>query len=268
MPGVSSSVDVDYIGVLGGGVSAASAKMRTGTGTGTSPSYRTADFDPASLSPFRWHDVSLQATVCTDAAGTTRVAAVNDPVLYWGDVSGNARHASRASNGGTFEYDGGLPCISFPTSAIVAKALVSTSGNIAQPLTIACVMKDQRAGDYYFFDGDGTGGRCILNSTGLFFSVYAGIDFRTSLTAEDLLAWHTHIIVFNGASSKYYIDGVLQTMNINDFGASAMQGLTLNCHNALGPDQGASSWREFIGFPSALTAAQVASVHNYLDVKW
>ena len=58
-------------------------------------------FSPLSLSPALWLDASDQSTLYQDRTGasaTTLVASDADPVGTWRDKSGNARHATAASD--------------------------------------------------------------------------------------------------------------------------------------------------------------------------
>lgn len=54
-------------------------------------------FTPLSLAPALWLDASVASSLFQNSNGTTPATADADPVGYWGDKSGNARHVTQAT---------------------------------------------------------------------------------------------------------------------------------------------------------------------------
>lgn len=60
-------------------------------------------FSPSSIPGLQlWLDASDSSTLFQDSAGTTPAAADNDPVGYWGDKSGNGKHATQGTTANKF----------------------------------------------------------------------------------------------------------------------------------------------------------------------
>jgi hypothetical protein len=74
-----------------------------------------AAFNPASLSPTAWYDVSDLSTLFQDSAGTTPVTADGDPVGKVLDKSGNGNHLVQATAGSRplYKTSGGLSWLLF-----------------------------------------------------------------------------------------------------------------------------------------------------------
>lgn len=65
-------------------------------------------FDPLSVSPYQWLDADVLTSLWQDTTATTPVAASNDVVKRWDDLSGNNRHFLQATTGKAALYQAGL----------------------------------------------------------------------------------------------------------------------------------------------------------------
>lgn len=183
-------------------------------------------------------------------------------VIQWDDKSGNARHIPNA-------VDANRPTWSSVTGRVTFVAASSTYlqsaafGPLTQPNTIFIVAKitgglgDTEA----IFDGitDPVAFYMLSNS----FRINAGTDIQGSATdAND----NIHVGEFNGASSKYYINGVLEASG--NAGASTLQGVTLGSDRTTSSLNSDAEIMEVFGYNKVLSTSDRQALEAYLTSKW
>jgi hypothetical protein len=222
-----------------------------------------ASFSPLSIPGLAlWLDASDASTLFQDDAGTTPAAADTDPVGYWGDKSGNARHAIQATAGSkptlqTGELNG-KNVIRWDTGDL----LVSTfGGTLAQPNTVWIIAKG--AGTYYCDGIDGANRHAIFYDSALL-SMFAGAQIDAAgITPTD---WSVLTARFNTAASNFRHNGVSKVTG--DPGANALTGLTVGNRNGGGANALNGDIAEIIVAAGAASAATVSAVESYLNTKW
>lgn len=207
--------------------------------------------DPLSLSPNCWFDPS-QANSTYQDTGTSTPAGNGDPVGDLRDLSGNGHHATQATSGlrPTKRILGGLTYLEGDGAG---KLLETNSITQGQPFTMAAAILPS---------DDLTGIQTFLLSTGSVtclqgyldeWRAYAGISLpggERDNSARVLIG------VFNGASSKLYLDGYL--IAEGDFGDHTIAA-TLQVALSKG------AWFCGGSFPSALTETQIAGINAYMS---
>ena len=179
------------------------------------------------------YDATDLGTLWQDSARTTAVASNADPVGAWDDKSGNGNHVLQATSGAKPTYSttgiNSGPCLTFDGGdALQLAAFVG--GAETQPNTVIVVGQyGDTVGGYCFVDGVG-GGRHFLYDTAGNWHIYAGTELNSGDAIDSSL--HLFAAVYNGASSKLYLDGT--EISSGDTGAESMGGITIGMRFSLG----------------------------------
>ena len=197
-----------------------------------------------------------------------------DPVTTWSDLSGNGKDATQAAGGAKPTYKTGIQngrsVVRFDGSSDFMET-AAFSPDLSQPNTIIIVMnvKDAEGDSFYIFDGiDGTKRHAWLtNATrtpdGPDF--YAGAEWKPDVDMPKN-AWHYHGILYNGASSEWWLDGV--SKGTGNTGSHVLSGLTIARNETtvfvyLDGDIG-----EILVYDGALSSADRGSLDSYLSGNW
>ena len=201
-----------------------------------------------------WYDGNDASTFTLD--GTS--------VDQWDDKSGNARHVSNAVDATRPTYSSATGRVTFITanSTFLASAAF---GPLNQPNTIFVVCKITGAlGDNEIVFSGQIGGSDVrlaqIHDND--FKMYAG-SFIANIAsnAND----NIHLGEFNGAASKYWINGVLNASG--DAGANALSGVTLGKYSGGGGFCDCEIMEVF-GYNKVLTTVQRQSLERYVTSKW
>lgn len=219
-----------------------------------------ASWTPASLpSLAAWFDASDTATI-TESAGR---------VSQWNDKSGNGRHVTQAT--GTLQpYTGrtanGLSVMDFRG----AHHMSLTGVSVGSVFTIGVVYQfDSATPPAYTYYGslNNTRGDGVMGSSAGWPWQMSASSLIQHTTTKVGGSHHSHIGVFNGASSSYRVDGVTVAGNT---GAATSTGIHLGAWDA--PSPAAYKLDGFIAeviiYASALSTASVEALHIYLKTKW
>lgn len=133
-----------------------------------------------------------------------------------------------------------------------------------QPLTAIAVVKyltnterifDGITVNKLFYGHNGSGG----------WNLYAGTGPIVTAFLWDT-AWHIHVVIANGASSKIYVDGGAAKVTGNA-GTNGLDGLTIGAGGA-GGQPGNIQVSELVISPTALTLAQINTWGSHLGTKY
>lgn len=130
-------------------------------------------------------------------------------VTSWTDKSTRARHGNVIVGAPTYDADGldGTPAVAFNGSSSIKTATFAgpTTGS---PFTLIVNGKATGSGTQYFVDGSTSNGMGIYRSvSGNTFGSRRTTATGITRSPSDGLA-HSFISVFNGANSRFYVDGV------------------------------------------------------------
>ncbi len=217
--------------------------------------------------------------VPTDIAGcllwldASQIVGLNDgdPVSTWADESGNGNDVtqSNAQEKPTYQTNelNGLPVVNFtPTGGGGTKEFLrrTFSSPLAQPGTVFVVVRSQSTTDSgKIFDGVGSG-RWLIQPSGGTWQIFAGSTVLSGGTADT--NWHVFSLIFNGASSEVFVDGV-STITGNP-GAANFDGITLGGDNGSGTSPLTGDEAEVIIYNSALGTTDRQTVEAYLASKY
>lgn len=216
-----------------------------------------ASWSPAQLTnPVSWYDASDTATI----------TASSNAVSQWNDKIGTnhltqGTGANQPTTGSTIN---GKNVVTFNGTSHWMQKL--TTPALSQPGTIWAVFKlSSTAGSQIFVDG-GNGNRWLLWNQGgqTTFQLYAGGFANTGVNTDTSI--HSHVVVFNGASSSYDIDGTPHTPLNAGTGTNA--GITLGASEPAGTANMAGAWCELAYTSSAASAPDVALWLTYVRAKW
>jgi hypothetical protein len=223
----------------------------------------TGAFSPADISTLLlWLDAT--AALYQDAAGTVAANSDGDPVGRWPD-------RSPLNNSATQVIEAQRPTLKLAIQngqRVVrfdgVDDFLSAALAVAQPITLFIVARS--AANKVLIDGDDATDRVLwyTNSSGNW-EAFAG----TSLAADARLnAWHQHTVVYNGANSQVWKNGV-STAGPGAAGAKALSGLTIgdaylrDGGQAFNGDVG-----EIILCSGALAGSVREAVQAYLKSRW
>jgi hypothetical protein len=232
-------------------------------GIGLSGSHSPSAFSPAQIAGMlEWLDATW--TLWKDSAGMTAATEDGDPVGRWTDRSVNGTNATQATDAKRptlkLNVQNGNPVVRYDGVDDFLAAALTT----AQPITLFVVAKS--AANKVLLDGDDATDRVLwyTNSSGNW-EAFAG----TSLAADARLnAFHQHSVIYNGASSQVWKDGVSQA-GPGAAGSNGLSGLTIgdaylrDGGQAFNGDVG-----EILIYSGALAAADREAVQAYLKGKW
>jgi len=161
-----------------------------------------------------------------DAARSV-AAGDGDACYTFDDLSGNGDHLVQATAGArpTVDANGinSLQSLNFDGGDYMQIAAF-TGGAVSQPVTIVVIGQvGATGGAHYWQDGGSSAAQVVLYQNGTTWQYYAGSGVDTTVTQNTNL--HLHLVVFNGASSTYYLDGT--SVKTGNAGANTINGFTM-----------------------------------------
>lgn len=224
----------------------------------TSPRFAAGSFSPSDISGmYAWFD------------GATPAQGDGTSVSTWADTSGNSRDATQAT--------GGLQPI-YKTSIIGTESVVRFDGtddylrtatftSPGSTVTVFCVSKFNATGQRFLYDGHNTSGgrQCVFQESGNTWNMFAGTLLSGGTT--DQTTFHISVAVFNGASSKLYVDGGAALLSGNA-GSGSVDGITLGTQQNVANGFGAADAAFWNGYNSALSLTDINRMGNYLSSRY
>lgn len=245
------------------------AKNDGGTSAATSAGTATiaANFTPVSLFPASgaFYDISDITSMRQGTTAATAAAAVNSPVGYIEDKSGNANHLVAIGVAATYptlrqvgahyylEFDG------------VDDLMQKTFASIAQPLDRLCALQqDTWAANRYIFDG-GAVDQMLLRQNGVTpqLAIFAGLAAGTN-GAGTLAAAHVVEERYNGLNSSLRVAATTVT---GDAGANANTGITVGGRAGGAPYCPIKIFGGIIHRGGTLTAQQLTDTRAWLAAR-
>lgn len=180
-----------------------------------------APFTPSAISGLQgWWDAKDTTSLFTTSAGSTNVAANDDPVGRWIDLSGNGRNLTQGTDanrptwhtGGYVVFPGGAPSTVLLTSGLNCSSFLSTSDN-----TIFLVARWVGAPSLQIWGNpSGTGTNHITAVAGpkLRATLWNGGAGESQITSANNIAPDTNYIMLvrrSGTSLEMAINGVAET---------------------------------------------------------
>ena len=210
-----------------------------------------------------WYDFADAATLFTDTGLTTPVSADGQIIQGVSDKSTANHDLTEATNGPTYKvaikngnsiarYDG--------TNDILTATVTET-----QPFTIIGVIQTAEAAgtSRWFFGNNATFVAGFKGGGTQPWTAWAGAFIDTAINA-DLVNFHTHITLANGASSSVYLDG-----GTADATGNLSRGAASNW--SVG-NPGANFWKGDICvvlvYDTNLSVADINIIGPYLATKW
>ena len=244
-------------------------------------------FTPRSISGLAlWLDASDSSTLFQNSDGTVPATASSDPVGYWGDRSGNGRHAVQATAGNR-------PAIS-ATNQGGKRALAFAAGTttVVSPATVAQYVADATSSPKMFFAWVARPESFLSsivfgspthpnNASRVFYASDFGssgshiVDFGSVSTArltgvvgdEANDAGHVYSAFRDGAVMSIRRDGVEIIRKTNCTGVFSDTTGTLAINTA-GGGTATASWMEFMAYAASMPAANITRVERYLAARW
>jgi hypothetical protein len=219
-------------------------------------------FDPLDIPGLAlWLDANDASTLFQASNGTTPATADADPVGYWGDKSGNGRHAIQATAGNKPALKLGAKNGKAGVRFVTDSDFLTTTFAIPQPSTYWIVVV-KTAGSFYV-DGKAGSPRNILVGGDADVYMAAGTNlFSTYITPAN---WTIHTLTFNGLSSSMRANGA----SVASGNAGTNEPTGLNIGAAISGTGGISGdITEFIVALGAQSAGTIAAVETYLNTKW
>ena len=238
-------------------------------GGGWTPAQATTD---GSVLPEHWYDASVGTW--QDSSMTTAADQDNDVVGGWEDQAASGDDVSQGTTASkpTLQLNelNDEAVLRFDGTDDFLQGAFTVGGGLSQPVIVFFVGKLSGAinddVNYYFFDGDDSTNRILVyknkSPTPDKLTAYAGI--LADGTAPDN-NWHIFCLSANGASSKLWIDGVVNlSANI---GNNGVDGITIGArYSATECINGDIA--EIIIYGSNLSDADKNQIGQYLDDKY
>lgn len=203
-------------------------------------------------------------------AGITPAIADGDVVGRWEDLSANADHINQAVvadkptlQNGAGDLINGHPVIRFDGAGDVLLGPFTTGGVMNQPNTIfVIVMHDTGVGPDHFMDDDTVALSMRAGiAAGNLWNIYAGVSLADGAADAN---WHIWTILYNGAASQYWHEGVSKAAG--NAGANVPNGL------CLGAQVASNFWdgdiAEAILYDSNLSNADKNQIGQYLATRY
>lgn len=233
-----------------------------------------------------WLDASDTGTLFQDSGGTGAVTSDGDPVGYWGDKSGNARHVTQATSGRRPLYkpsglDTGKAGLLFDD---VDDGLGRTGYGLSGAQTVALVYRIQStpsAAEYdspLVYTNGTTCSHVLLCGSGGYQPISWRFGYSTSSTSVGLASAHTTgkrrlLIRYNGgtdtatASYDALLDGSAGTVVAS---ATLTVSATQVAVGALaaGTFPPAINLAEILVYDSRLSDTDRTALESYLAAKW
>lgn len=229
-------------------------------------------FSPKNLSGLAgWWDASVTSSLFQASNGTTAVAATDDPVAYWGDLSGNGRNLTQTTNNNRPFYKpgtlNGKPSLSFDGS----NDSLSASFTLAQPCQHFAVFKFNSAyvsGNPRIWDGfNVSSGLYRASATSL--QVAAGGSTDTAnVTDSEMQQFAVFDVETNGVSTFIRRAGVRTDSTDSNIGTNSPSGIRLAVFQNNGTAFGNVSFAEMIIYSRILSASEATQVRAYLGKKY
>lgn len=190
-------------------------------------------FNPFAVSGLAlWYDLTAPSSLFVDA-GITPVSADSDPIYRVNDKGGLGNHLTQTTLGNRPLYRKNIlgqssvsrhAATSYWTSAAFAAP-------ITQPDTVFFVAKltSIAASQFFFSSVDGVNFQDLLMNAGYpAWDLYAGTELVSGASAADT-SYHIFVCIFNGATSKLYVDGGAAKQS-GAAGANSLNAITLGAN--------------------------------------
>lgn len=232
-------------------------KLGLGLAAGKKP------FSPADLNPVAWYDFSDASLLFTDA-GTTNVSSDGDAIFQANDKSVNGNNLVQSTLAKRPLYKLNIKNnLSAGVFDGVDDLMISSGLSVTQPNTVVLVTRNnQVGGTQFFFDGNPNRQAIIRSSINL--QAFAGSTV-TVATPFTFGFFDLHVSLFDGTSSKYFVNGVDKgTFN---FGIQGLSSLVLGSRfDEINHSQ--NDFAEVLFIPSPLSDNDLTALTNFLNKKW
>jgi hypothetical protein len=228
-------------------------------------------FDPTSIEGLAlWLDAADGSTLFQNSDGTTPATETSDPVGYWGDKSGNNRHATQATAGNrpTITSIGSRKGLQYAASPATWLTTTGSNLGLSQPYTAFYAIKANASGIGTLFDGSAGSTRAILSGTvNSTTQAWAGTAFQIYgyWKASDIAVGAFR---FDGASSSGAVNNkslsvVDSTVGSNGLSQHINVGAFTN-NTAILP----GAFGELLLYDGSVSDADAGRVIDYLARKW
>jgi hypothetical protein len=229
-------------------------------------------FSPKNLSGLvGWWDANVTSSLAQASNGTTAVSATDDPVAYWGDLSGNGRNLTQSTNNNRPLYKpgtlNGRPTLSFDG----VNDTLGASFTLAQPHQHFAVFRFNAAyvsGNPRAWDGFGTSGGFYRASATSMVLNYGGSDDSAVVTDAEMQTFGIWETEASGTSSFIRRAGVRRDSASSNIGANSPSGIRLAVFNNGFSAPGNVSFAEILIYSRILSASEATSVRAYLGNKY
>lgn len=239
---------------------------------------RATGFNPKSISGLAgWWDAGVSSSLAQNTNATGSVTATDDPIGYWGDLSGNGNHlTTTALNNRPFYKPGainGQPCLAFDG----ANDTLQKAFTLAQPCWHFAVLKFNAAysgGSPRCWDGAQVAvGLTRLDQTTM--SVYAGPAYadanivKATVTDAEMQSFAIWDVPLNGNQTRIYKAGVNRTNpSAQNTGSNSPSGLFLAVYANGFSSPANISIAEVLIYSRALSSPEARMVRSYLGKKY
>lgn len=197
-----------------------------------------------------------------DASNSGSITLSGSDVTQLNDLSGNSRNLTPGTNSPSWASD----TITFDktNSENLRSAAFAT---MTQPFTIVLVYQKLVARDIaeYMIGARGLVAGLVGTSTSGTGNFVAHSGTALNIGNNDITTVHLHIVVFNGASTKYYLDDAAAVEG--NAGANDMDGVELGSFNN-GAVFSNFALNEAIGYSAAISDADRLLLKTFLQTKW
>jgi len=186
-------------------------------------------------------------------------------VYQWDDKSGNDRHVLNGNDDATRPtYDASTGRVTFTASNSTFLQSAGFASALSQPITIFIVAKLTGALDEVMILLTGENpDRLIIGPASSLNRIFGGSNINGSATdAND----NIHVACFNGVSSNYWINGILE--GSGDVGANDYSRVTLGANGGLLDFFADAEIMEVIGYNATLTTTDRDKITGYLSDRW
>ena len=241
------------------------------------------EFSPTEISGLAlWLDASDGSTLFQNSDGTVPATATSDPVGYWGDKSGNGRHAVQATAGsrplvGSIASGRGLVFDSNDSLLSLASMADIIGAPASSPATTIAFIALNSSGAAGFTMGanDAANGRLLVSNSfdaagASFFDVAGTSGGRLSYTlpASSQTTASVYIMQRNGASMIVRRNGATIATKADASQTYSATTARLALGQAVGLSGFAGTCASVLCYPSALTATQYQRLEQYLATRW
>ena len=228
-------------------------------------------FTPASISGLQlWLDASDASTLFQNSNGTTAATADGDPVGYWGDKSGNGRHATQSDgtkkpalkvanqNGkNTTLFDGSndfLQTASSGLTTIPYTYLIAFRPMATDLVTRRCFCGVNAVGNLDIFQGLGP------RKWSLYANYPYGVNGGQAIAGTKYLVY----ALVNSSSSVLDYNGSVLTGNAGSGVPNGFYVAGLPAYS----EYGNNYYYEILVYNKLLSNTEITNCKNYLNAKW